>query len=68
MLLTDKELQEITGAKNSEAQKRILSNNRIRFIVRSDGKPRTTWEAVNSILAPKQQPLNITGPELDFLK
>jgi Domain of unknown function (DUF4224) len=68
MLLTDKEIFDITGARNKEAQKRILSQNNIRFIVRTDGKPATTWEAVNSVLIVEKKQLNITGPNLDFLK
>jgi Domain of unknown function (DUF4224) len=67
MLLTDKEIFDITGARNKEAQKRILSQNNIRFIVRTDGKPATTWEAVNSVLINKTLPRQIIGPDLEFL-
>lgn len=40
----------------------VLTKLSIKFIIRTDAKPRTTWTAVNAVLSPKKQ------PDLDFLR
>lgn len=50
--LTHKELVELTGAEKPSKQIEVLEANRIRYVKRLNGAPATTWEAVNSVLAP----------------
>lgn len=46
-LLTDKELEELTKAKQPTKQASILDNNGIYYIKRGDGSIVTTWHHVN---------------------
>lgn len=46
-LLTEKELHLLTGAKQTERQKRILDDNGIYYIERMDKSIVTTWYHVN---------------------
>lgn len=49
-LVTDAELTELTGLKKPGAQSRWLRERGIGYFLRRDGKPRTTWDAVNLVL------------------
>ncbi len=66
-ILSEAELEELTGAKRSEGQIRVLVNHGIRFVTRTDGKIRTTWGAVNSVLSHKTKNEE-QEPNLDFLR
>lgn len=46
-ILTDEELEEITGVTRAYDQKRILEKNRIYYVERSDGKPKVCWYHVH---------------------
>lgn len=46
-LLSEEEMFDITGAKHSDKQIKVLQDNNIPHIVRHDGKPVTTWYNVN---------------------
>ena len=47
-LLTDSDLCELTGVVQPSAQRKWLEEQGIGFALRRDGKPRTTWGAVDS--------------------
>lgn len=49
-LVTDAELRELTGLRKPGAQSRWLQEHGIGYFLRRDGKPRTTWDAVNLVL------------------
>lgn len=49
-LLTDVELEEITGARTPKRQCEVLTENRIPFTKRADGRPRLTLEVYNATL------------------
>jgi len=66
-ILSESELEDLTGAKRSEGQIRVLVNHGIKFVTRSDGKIRTTWDAVNSVLSQKAKNEE-QEPNLDFLR
>jgi len=66
-ILTNAEIADLTGAKNKDAQKKVLAENGIRFIVRADGRARTTWDAVNAVLVDVKKPVDFE-PNLEFLK
>jgi hypothetical protein len=66
-ILSADELTELTGAKNSKRQIEVLVKHGIKFITRSDGKIRTTWGAVDAVLA-TQVKINNEEPNLDFLR
>lgn len=46
-LLTDSEVEELTGYSRPSDQCRALREHGILFVERRDGKPRTTWFNVN---------------------
>lgn len=48
--LTDAELQSVTGKRQHAAQARFLRKIGLNPIVRDDGFPVVTWEAVNAVL------------------
>ncbi len=52
-LLTDDDLVELTGYDAAQVRKQIkwLQHNRIAYTLRRDGRPRTTWGAVEIALA-----------------
>lgn len=47
-ILTDKEIEEITGFKSPSKQCKRLKDAGVFFIVRKDGRPRTTWQHFNN--------------------
>lgn len=49
-LLVDIDLIELTGVCRASAQVRWLIDHRVPFALRRDGKPRTTWDALNRVL------------------
>ncbi len=66
-LLTPEELIELTGAKTTRKQIETLTKNKISFVLRSDGKIRTTWAAVNAVLLQKTK-AEEQEPDLSFLR
>lgn len=50
-LLSDEQLAELTGFTTARSQRRWLAENNIRYLRRSDGRPRTTWGLVESALS-----------------
>ena len=50
MLLTAKEITDLTGTRDIDKQKSILREHGIPYIVRLDNKISITWEVVNSAL------------------
>jgi hypothetical protein len=53
-ILTESELEEWTGAKQTAAQRRVLDEAGIFYIVRLDKSIRTTWYHVNHPRAYRQ--------------
>ncbi|MBE0434829.1 MAG: DUF4224 domain-containing protein [Methylomicrobium sp.] len=66
-IVTQDDLIELTGSKLPRKQIEILSRHGIRFITRTDGKIRTTWNAVDSALK-QEQKYQEQEPDLDFLR
>jgi len=50
-IITDLEIEEITGYKNPSKQCETLRKAGVFFICRRDGRPRTTWAHFNSPLS-----------------
>lgn len=46
-LLTDDDLNNLTGASQAKKQCAVLDESGIFYVRRTDGKPRTTWYNVN---------------------
>lgn len=67
-LLSADELIDLTGSTRRAKQIDVLTKHGIRFIVRTDGKIRTTWTAVNAVLAPAEKNESHDEPDLDFLR
>ncbi|MGE5319655.1 MAG: DUF4224 domain-containing protein [Hyphomicrobiaceae bacterium] len=65
-LLTETELQELTGAKIKSRQKLALRRAGIRYVERLDGRPAVTWEAVNAVLC--GQKAQEEAPKLDWIR
>ncbi len=66
-IVSQDDIKELTGSPKSSKQIEVLTRHHIKFIVRTDGKIRTTWTAINNALT--QQPSNDDdGPDLDFLR
>jgi len=66
-LLSPDDLIELTGSKNPGKQVEVLARHGIKFITRTDGKIRTTWQAVNTVLSQKAK-ADDQEPNLDFLR
>jgi hypothetical protein len=66
-ILSPDDLIELTGSKNPGKQIEVLAKHGIKFITRTDGKIRTTWQAVNTVLLQKAITDEIE-PNLDFLR
>jgi len=64
-LLTDDELCELTGSPQRKKQIAVLVKSGIKFITRTDGKIKTTWPAVNSVLTSNQS-INTEKTEPDY--
>jgi len=67
-LLTEEELNELTGSPQRKKQIAVLVKHGINFITRTDGKIKTTWQAVNSVLEKSTEKQQTTEPDLDFLR
>jgi len=67
-LLTSNDLIELTGSKTVKKQMEVLKKHSIKFITRTDGKIRTTWTAVNTVLQPQHHKKDDQEPNLDFLR
>lgn len=63
-LLTDADLQEVTGLKRPSAQAKWLAAAGIQFRLRNDGTVMTTWDAVNAPLTGEQR----TRPNLEAVR
>lgn len=50
MLLTQEELIELTGCQKPSYQRKVLMENGVGHIVKSNGGPAVTWEAVNAAM------------------
>lgn len=50
-LISDAELEELTGYSSPSKQGEVLKAYGIFFITRRDGRPRTTWEHFNNPLS-----------------
>lgn len=62
-LLTDADLQELSGLKQGAAQARFLrSAYGLNVPRRPDGRVRVTWDAINQAIA-KGKPAPTTGPK-----
>lgn len=66
-ILQESDIIELTGTKIANRQKQILAAHGIKFITRTDGKIRTTWEAISAALAPKTENYE-EHPDLEFLR
>lgn len=49
-LLTDDDVRELTGAEQPAAQARVLREHGLHPVIRRDGRPRVTWEAVTQAM------------------
>lgn len=49
-LVTDDELADLTGRSRPMAQRRWLESAGVRYFLSQDGRPRTTWGAVEAVL------------------
>lgn len=49
-LVSDLDLRELTGLIKPGAQARWLREHSVSYFLRRDGRPRTTWDAVNVVL------------------
>lgn len=68
-LLTDEEIAKLTGVqRGADKQKRILERHGVGYIEGFDGKPRTTWEAVNAALVARGRRPVEDEPNWDALK
>lgn len=48
LMLTDADLEELTGASQPAAQIRVLREHGLHPFIRRDGRPRITWAAVTA--------------------
>jgi hypothetical protein len=65
-ILSEKELIDLTGARRPAEQRRRLDQAGIRYVTRIDGRPSTTWEAVNAVLCREQQ--KSSGPNIEAMR
>ncbi len=65
-LLSDADLAELTGYVQPEAQIRILREHHLQPIIRRDGRPRITWDAVTQSMMPPAA--NTTSPNFEHLR
>lgn len=64
-LLSDDELTDLTGYDQPARQIRWLQSNRVGYAMRPDGRPRTTWGAVDHALIGNTT--GDSGPDLSWL-
>lgn len=68
-LLTDVELEELTGYRQPDAQVRVLRGHGLRPVIRKDGRPRVTWEALARAMVTTQTEAQNDGtPNFEFLR
>lgn len=63
-LLSDEELEELTGVTQPAAQRRWLDSYGVRYALRRDGRPRTTWGLVEDGLYGEAR---ADGPDLSWM-
>lgn len=49
-LVTDDDLASLSGRTSPSAQRRWLDDNGVRYFINREGRPRTTWGAVDAVL------------------
>ncbi|WP_210517351.1 DUF4224 domain-containing protein [Pantoea ananatis] len=57
-IISDADIEQLTGYKTPSKQCQCLKNAGIFFMVRRDGRPRTTWQHFNDPLASRKQTNN----------
>ncbi|WP_440864576.1 DUF4224 domain-containing protein [Symbiopectobacterium purcellii] len=65
-IISDADIETLTGYKNPSKQCRSLRDAGIFFITRRDGRPRTTWEHFNNPLSQRQKIIGCGNPEPNF--
>lgn len=65
-LLSDAELVELTGYDQPKRQIRWLQTNGVGYALRPDGRPRTTWGAVDHALIGNMA--GDSGPDLSWVR
>lgn len=65
-LLTDAELQELTGYTYPSRQCKALKESGVFFIVRKNGRPATTWSHVENPFNARNMPEAVSNQEPDF--
>jgi hypothetical protein len=68
MQLTAEQIEALTGYKRPSRQCRALAESGINYLRRADGRPATTWEAVNAALAPAQKRADDVKLNLDWMR
>jgi len=58
VIISDTDIEKITGYKNPSKQCQCLKQAGIFFVVRRDGRPRTTWQHFNDPLSSRKQTTN----------
>jgi len=66
-ILTDADLEELTGFKQGGKQAEALRQSGVFFFMRPDGKPRTTWENIKFPLHAIAPGLADEKPNFDVL-
>lgn len=67
-IISDADIEKITGYKIPSKQCQCLKQAGIFFVVRRDGRPRTTWRHFNDPLSSRQTPeKNIFEPNFGAL-
>lgn len=66
-LLTDDDLAALSDRTAPAAQRRWLDDNGVRYFLSRDGKPRTTWSAVDAVLVGNTTH-QITGVNLESVR
>ena len=57
-IISDADIEQLTGYKTPSNQCQCLKNAGIFFMVRRDGRPRTTWQHFNDPLTSRKQTTN----------
>ncbi|PHM48380.1 DUF4224 domain-containing protein [Xenorhabdus sp. KK7.4] len=64
-IITDKEMEELTGFEMPSKQCLSLAKHGIFFITRQDGKPRTTWTHFNNPMAVVRRSHAVEEPDFE---
>ncbi|WP_340610816.1 DUF4224 domain-containing protein [Xenorhabdus bharatensis] len=64
-IITDKEMEELTGYEHPSKQCQSLAKHGIFFITRQDGKPRTTWTHFNNPIAVVRRSHAVEEPDFE---